>query len=450
MYIGFDYGTANCAIATMMNGQPQLLPIENEQPYIASSLAAPNRESVSEVLFRLYDINPLSKAGEQLLRRAITFNRDEGIDIDHQSLLFGENALNHYLADPEETYFVKSPKSFLGASGLQESQIALFEDLVCAMMANIKQKGEAVLQKEIRDVVIGRPVNFQGIGGEKANHQAQSILNSAATRAGFKSIAFQYEPVAAGIEFEHQLTTNQRVLVVDIGGGTTDCSMIEMGPKWRDKTERSDSLLAHTGLRVGGNDLDIATAYQKIMPLFGKNHRDKRGLALPVSQFWNPVAINNVVAQGDFYARTNARAITDMIRNVDDNNELPRLLNLQQQRLGYHVVREAELMKIALSGEPSIKKTIHFNDEQLGLTCTQDEFLAAIDGSIDKIIALIEEAVKQSAVTPDTVFITGGSARSPLLRARIANQLPDAKIVGGDFFGSVTAGLARWAERCFK
>lgn len=128
---------------------------------------------------------------------------------------------------------------------------------MCAMMANIKQQAEADLQQDILQAVIGRPVNFQGIGGEKANQQAESILLKAAKRAGFKDIEFQFEPVAAGLEYESTLTKDSTVLVVDIGGGTTDCSLIEMGPSWRNRDDRRASLLAHSGCRVGGNDLDI-------------------------------------------------------------------------------------------------------------------------------------------------------------------------------------------------
>ncbi|WP_038959880.1 Hsp70 family protein, partial [Yersinia pestis] len=135
------------------------------------------------------------------------------------SLLFGLSALAQYIEDPEEVYFVKSPKSFLGANGLKPQQLALFEDLVCAMMFHIKRQAESVLAAEIRQTVIGRPVNFQGSGGEDANRQAEGILLRAAQRAGFRDIAFQFEPVAAGLDFEATLTEEKTVLVVDIGGG---------------------------------------------------------------------------------------------------------------------------------------------------------------------------------------------------------------------------------------
>lgn len=115
------------------------------------------------------------RRNQQLLRRAIAFNREEDIPVTADSVLFGLSALAQYIEDPEEVYFVKSPKSFLGANGLKPQQLALFEDLVCAMMFHIKRQAESVLAAEISQTVIGRPVNFQGSGGEDANRQAEGI-----------------------------------------------------------------------------------------------------------------------------------------------------------------------------------------------------------------------------------------------------------------------------------
>ncbi len=136
--------------------------------------------------------------------------------------------------------------------------MALFEDTVCAMMLHIKLQAESQLPEQIDRAVIGRPINFRGLGGDDANARAQGILERAALRAGFRDVVFQFEPVAAGLDFEATLNEEKRVLVVDIGGGTTDCSLLLMGPQWRERADRQQSLLGHSGCRIGGNDLDIA------------------------------------------------------------------------------------------------------------------------------------------------------------------------------------------------
>ncbi|USH04756.1 molecular chaperone [Grimontia kaedaensis] len=450
MFIGFDYGTANCSVAMMENGTPRLLTLEGNSPFIPSTLCAPTREAVSEYLWRHFNIKPTDQIGEQLLRRAVSFNREEGIDVEPGDLRFGRAALDTYLEDPEEVFYVKSPKSFLGATGLRDVQISFFEDLVCAMMANIKQQAEAETQQDILQAVIGRPVNFQGIGGDKANEQAESILTRAAKRAGFKDIIFQFEPVAAGLEYESTLEKDSTVLVVDIGGGTTDCSLIEMGPNWRNKEDRRASLLAHSGCRVGGNDLDIHLAFEQLMPMFGKDSTLQRGIAMPVTQFWNPIAINNVVAQSDFYASANRAVLEQLMRDASEPEKIARLLRVHRETLGYQIVRCAEELKISLSERDNAHIDLPIVQQVLSANVTSQQLADAIANPVAKVSELVNEALAQSATKPDAIFMTGGSARSPILRALLENTLPGVPIVAGDFFGSVTSGLARYAEKSFR
>jgi hypothetical chaperone protein len=448
MFVGFDYGTASCAMAQMVDGKPQLIKLEGENCFIPSTLCAPTREAVSEYLFKHWNIPPMSQIGEQLLHQAVAFNRKEDIRVDSQSLQFGQAALDLYVEDPEEVYYVKSPKSFLGVTGLQDVQIALFENLVCAMMSNIKRQAETALQQEISQTVIGRPVNFQGNKGDDANHQALSILESAARRAGFKEIEFQLEPVAAGLNFEQTLTLDKTVLVVDIGGGTTDCSIIKMGPSWLNATDRHQGTLAHSGCRIGGNDLDIHLAHRKLMPLFGSETKTLKGIDMPISQFWNPVAINNVAAQSDFYAKANRSDLEQLYRNAQKPEIFARLIKLYTEKLSYRVVRDAEKTKIALSEHNQHSVNLDYINESLEINA--HELAQAIAIPQQKINELVDEAIKQAQVKPDVIYITGGSARSPILRNALQQQLPNIEIIGGDYFGSVTSGLTYWAERCFR
>ncbi|MBD1566384.1 molecular chaperone [Vibrio sp. S12_S33] len=450
MFIGFDYGTANCSVAMMQDGQPTLLPIEGESYYIPSTICAPTRESVSEHLFRHHNIKPSDKIGEQVLRRAINFNREESIDLAVQDIAFGQAALDLYLQDPRDIYYVKSPKSFLGASGLHDIQISFFEDLVCAMMVNIKQQAELNLKQSIQDTVIGRPINFHGRGGEDANRQAEAILARAAKRAGFKQVSFQFEPVAAGLEYEATLKQDKTVLVVDIGGGTTDCSLIEMGPSWRGRDDRSASLLAHSGQRVGGNDLDIYLAFKQLMTPFGLGSKAVSGIDMPLTQFWNPIAINNVEAQRDFYSQQNLAALKLLHKEAQQPDKLARLLNVYFETLGYHIVRRAEEAKIALSDLPQCQVMLNLLSEQVAVDIKREQMIEAIESPKSKMVDLVKEAVEQGGVKPDVIFMTGGSARSPILRQAVEQQLPHVPVVSGNYFGSVTAGLARWAEICYR
>jgi len=450
MSIGFDYGTANCSVAVMDGDVARMLPLEETHYFIPSTLCAPTRDSVCEYLYRFFGIEPADDLGKQSLRRAIAANRDEGIDLEPNDVMFGQAALDCYLADPEFVYYVKSPKSFLGANGLHEGQIRFFEDLVCAMMVNIKRQSELALQQDIRHTVIGRPVNFQGLKSSRANQQAEKILYHAAKRAGFSDVVFQFEPVAAGLDYESQLTEDKTVLVVDIGGGTTDCSLLRMGPSYRMRIDRQESLLSHSGSRVGGNDLDIHLAFHRLMAEFGKDSVQQRGIFMPTSQFWNPIAINDVAAQTNFYTAGNRKVLEQLKKDALVPELIDRLLTVYDQKLGYQIVLHAEQAKIAMSQQNECMSTLNLGTTIIETTFTQDQLEEAIVTPVNKMVELIHDVLMQSSDKPDVIYMTGGSARSPILRAIVEKELPDVPIVSGNYFGSVTAGLARYAQKVFQ
>ncbi|WP_261818289.1 molecular chaperone [Vibrio gallicus] len=449
MIIGFDYGTANCSVAQATDDVVKHVSLDGEK-YIPSTLCAPTSETISEYLFKKHGIHPTTSAGEAILKRAMAENYEQGINVLEEEVLFGKPALDLYLQDPKDIYYIKSPKSFLGASGLRDMQLAYFEDLVCAMMTNIKIKAEQSLQQDLTHTVIGRPVNFLGRGGETSNQQAVGILERAANRAGFKEVSFQYEPVAAGLEYENALTRNQNVLVVDIGGGTTDCSMIQMGPQWRGSAQRDASLLAHSGQMIGGNDLDIHIAFQNFMTEFGKGSRKISGLEMPISQYWHPILINNVPAQREFYSRENLALLKLLVRDAVEKEKVSRLIKLHQDALGYGIVAQAERAKIDLEANQQYIAQLNLIDETLAIPVSKQDMEQAIKVPREKIQKLVAEAVTQSGIKPDVIFMTGGSARSQVLRSAVQSELPNIEVVSGNYFGSVTAGLARWADIIYR
>ena len=451
--IGFDYGTSNCAVAVMDNGQPKILSLGEHGKYISSTLYAPSRDIIShwlcqqlsdeqQSLFKQQRALPLQKA-QNVLREL----KLDGIPTD---LSFGQAALDLYLEDPEEGYYIKSPKSFLGASGLVDSQINLFEDIVAAMMSNIKTLAEEKHQKEITQAVIGRPINFQGLKGEESNRQALNILTNAAKRVGFKSVEFQYEPVAAGFEYEASLQEETKVLVVDIGGGTTDCSMLLMGPKLKSSASREAHLLAHTGVRIGGNDFDIQLALKGIMPSLGMNGNLKTGKPMPVNSFNQAVSINNINEQTNFYSQANYRFLDTLQRDAKEPEIFSRLLKVHQQKLSHRLVNGAEQAKIGLTQEESQQIILHDLADNLEVEVNRSLMLASSTAQLKQIAQLMSECVVQANCKPDVIFVTGGSAKSPVLNQFLREQMPNTPLIVGDHFGSVTVGLARWAEKVFQ
>ena len=454
MFVGFDYGSSNCAMGVLNEERVQLIPLEQGKHYLPSTLYTHHSalvvDFVAQHLQGSEHEHGYKTARQPLLNTLARIKSDLDLQAGDETLFIGREAISEYVQFPEEGYFVKSPKSFFGATGLKQGQINFFEDIATAMILKIKQRAESSLGYTLSQTVIGRPVNFQAVGGEQSNQQAVGILTRAANRAGFKDVEFLYEPLAAGIDYESDLTQDQKVLVIDIGGGTSDCSFVQMGPSFRNKQQRDADFLAHSGKRVGGNDLDIALSYHGLMPLLGLGSTFKSGLPLPNQAFWQACKINDVNLQSQFYSAQHYRELSAQLRDVSAPDLYKRLIHLQQNKQGHQLVQQAEAAKIALSSSENFNCDLTFLDSSLDKDISINELALAVDDSISQIVTLAKQAIADANITPDVIYLTGGSAQSPLIKAALKTHLGDIKMVNGDHFGSVTAGLTKWANMLYK
>lgn len=454
MICGFDFGTSNCALGVMnAREEVQLLPVEGEQAFMPSTLYTSNRDLIADFVARQIDLKASQDEFLSLRRntldRAQRARREEGLGTQDRTVFFGEAAIAEYLAMPGEGYYMKSPKSFLGASGLSPSMLEFFEDITTAMMMEVKQRAQASLDDELSHAVIGRPVNFQGLDAEKSNQQALNILTTSARRAGFQQVEFQFEPIGAALNFEHELQEDKTVLVIDVGGGTSDFAMVRMGPGHRDKLNREEDFIGHTGERIGGNDFDIQLCAKQFMPLFGMLSELKSGLPMPTQPFWDAVAINDVSAQSAFQDKTLGQRLGQLLRDSKQPELVRRFIEMRDNKHNHHVVRSAEIAKIALSTNSSVSVDLSYIEKELGFNVTRDELKNAVQRLTERVVYLAGEAISQSATKPDLVFMTGGSGQSPILREAMTIALGDIPLLDGDHFGSVAAGLTRWASRIF-
>ncbi|MDF1762769.1 MAG: molecular chaperone [Oleibacter sp.] len=470
MICGFDYGTSNCAIGIMQDNRQNktvnLLKVDGAHSFMPSALYALSRELICEQV--AHGMSQSSVSAQELqtylglrkatLQAALRVRNEFDLQKEDEVMFVGHKAFEQYFNDPKEGYFIKSPKSFLGASGLRADFVHIFEDIVTAMMQTIKRRAESSLQANTKDVkennltqtVIGRPVNFQGINAEQSNQQALTILSQSAKRAGFTDIEFLYEPIAAGLAFERNLTENKIVLVVDIGGGTSDCAMVRMGPDHIDKVERRDDFLGHTGQRIGGNDLDIRLATDQLMPLFGMHAALKSGKPMPTKTFFDAVATNDAGALGRFSSLETGLYLDQLQRDCSEPQLIRRLISLRERKQNQQLVRNAEEAKIVLSENSECDILLDFVEPNLSAKINQTELHLAIRRPLEKITELMHEAVQQAGVSPDVIFITGGSARSPIIRSIVSEQFPNIPILDGDHFGIVAAGLTEWAQKIYR
>jgi hypothetical chaperone protein len=454
MFSGFDFGTSNCAMGIVNSeNQVRLLPIDKGEVLMPSTLYSLDRDLICEAAALLMtDKNSqddyMFQRTEQLASaRRVHMNED--IPAEMQTVFVGQEAYAQYLNFPGEGYFVKSIKSFLGSSGLHLKATELFEDIVTVMMLNIKQRAEASLGQTINHTVIGRPVNFQGIDPTESNRRAIDILTIAAMRAGFKSVEFLFEPLAAGLDFEMGLTENKTVLVVDVGGGTTDCSMVSMGPSFRDKTARFDDVLGNSGSRVGGNDFDIQLAGSAFMPLFGLNSHFKGGGIIPNQVFWNAVRTNNLAEQATFNSKQTGYNLKRYLAECEQPDLFSRFIQLRDDKKNHQLVRVAEKTKIFLSENTHCDVDLSSVEASLACAVTREQFSLAVGRNVASMLKLIDEVMNQSACLPDLVYITGGAAKSQVIRHAVEQKLKGIEIIDGDHFGSVAKGLTVWAQRLF-
>ncbi len=461
MFSGFDYGTSNCAMGIIQteSSKVSLLPLEQGKVFMPSTLYALERELICEQvglgITDSADKEAFLALRANSLAQARRIRQQEGLDSSEQSLFFGRSAFEEYYEFPEEGYFVKSPKSFLGASGLRPEQVFFFEDIVTAMMQNVKRQAEKSaaalgLKDPIEHTVIGRPVNFQGLNAEQSNKQAIDILTVSAKRAGFKSVEFLYEPIAAGLNFEAELSENKTVLVVDIGGGTTDCAMVRMGPDHKNQEQRQQDFIGHSGERIGGNDLDIQLAGSNLMPLFGMGTELKNGKPVSTKTFWDAVSTNDISAQSNFNSLQTELYLDQLVRDSASPELIRRFIKLRDDKQNHHLVRSSEQCKIELSSKPEHRVDLSFIERDLSEVVTRELFAEAVNRPVEKMTALMDEAIVQAGCKPDLVYVTGGSGQSPVIRRAIKEKIGEVEVLDGDHFGSVASGLTVWAERLFR
>ncbi|SOY69090.1 putative HEAT SHOCK PROTEIN [Cupriavidus taiwanensis] len=365
---------------------------------------------------------------------------------------YGRAALGDYLAGYEGR-LMRSLKSLLGTSMMDDStevmgQAMPFRKLLAHFIGELKTRAEQAAGTGFSRAVLGRPVFFVD-EDPVADQLAEDTLAGIARDAGFSEIAFQYEPIAAAFDYEAGITREELVLVADIGGGTSDFSLVRLSPERAARSDRRDDILANGGVHIGGTDFDRALSLARAMPLLGLGSALRNGKAMPSSQYFDLASWHTINL---LYTRKAWSLVMDNYRDAADTVKLDRLVRLIRERAGHWLAIQVEAAKIALSDAGSTEVDLHRLEPGLCLTVTRDQF----DDSIDKLVAKTEQTVHRlladagvAGAAVDTIFFTGGSSSVPLLRQRLAALLPEARCVEGDRFGSIGSGLALDAVRKF-
>lgn len=364
---------------------------------------------------------------------------------------YGRAAVAAYV-DGTEGRLMRSMKSILGSSlATQSTEVGAgrqvrYLDVVGAYLRHLRGMAEAEAGQALTRVVLGRPVFF--VDDDPARDAAaQAALADAAQSVGFREVRFQFEPIAAALDYERGIDREQLVLVADIGGGTSDFSLVRVGPQRRSRLDRQDDILGNHGVHIAGTDFDRHIELAHILPSCGYRALGPTGREVPSRVYFDLATwhlINTVYAPG------RVAELARMKSFYAEAHQHRRLMTLVAERLGHALIGQAEAAKIAVADGGHTAIDLGALEAGLQATLDDGQALAALDADIERIAAAADVTLAQAGVDRsrvDALYFTGGSTGLKPLAARIAARFPQARAMHGDRFASVAQGLGLHAQR---
>lgn len=411
---GIDFGTSNSTVGFIENGKPRLVRLED---------------------------------GQVTLPSAVFFNFEDN------RTWFGRRAIADYTENVEGR-LLRALKSVLGTSLIGEktrikAHSIAFSDIIGSFLLYLKESLETEVGQPVDNIVLGRPVHFVD-DDEEADRRAQNELEKAAHKRGFRNIAFQFEPIAAALDYEQTVTREELALIIDIGGGTSDFSIVRVSPERARAEDRKDDILASSGVHIGGTDFDRLLSIAHVMPELGYLTPTKDGKRnLPAGYFIDLATWQRINMLYTNKAMTDLRQIRYEAARPD---LVGRMIDIVQHRQGHALAAKVEGAKIELTGMAETNIALALTDETLSVPLTRAGLDEAIESAVGRVTAVIAKTLADAGLSPSritTLFLTGGSTAIPLMKQSVLEMFPSATVVEGDMFGSVGLGLALDARRKF-
>ena len=413
-YCAIDFGTSNSAVAVPDGTALRLAPVEGAYTTLPT---------------------------------AVFFNTDEN------TTGYGRAALEAYI-DGFDGRLMRSMKSILGSplaensTDLGDGSAIKYTDVIAIFVDHLKRSAEASAGSPISRAVLGRPVFFVD-DDPRADQLAQQQLEAAARSVGLKEIHFQYEPIAAAFDYESHLTEEGLVLVADIGGGTSDFSLVRVGPERVKRAERKDDVLAHHGVHVAGTDFDRRVELATILRELGYQTLDPEGREIPNRVYFDLATwhlINTVYAPKRVSELVLMRHLFSNVRHHD------RLMRVVDRRLGHALAAHAEEAKIGVAAGGETMIDLELVEDDLRLAFDEAQLIKAGHDETLRIVQAARDTVQAAGVAPrdvGAIYFTGGSTGLAFLSSALSAAFPDARPVFGDRLASVATGLGIHARRVF-
>ncbi len=415
MYLGIDFGTTNTALA-----------IANEQGEVRTAHFSHAGQTASS------------------FRSVLCFISDDARIRGDLQTSAGPKAMADYLDYGSEARLIQSIKTFLSSPVFRETSvfgvIHSIEDLITILLRHLKTASKDSIGELSTRVIAGRPVRF---AGERPDEDlAVQRLETAFKQAGFEEVSLAYEPLAAAYFYAAKLQQPETCLIADFGGGTSDFSVVRFDPG---STGPTTTPLSHEGIGIAGDTFDYRIVQHVVCPLLGKNSYYRsfgKRLEVPKSYYtqferWHHLSM----------LRT-PRTLRD-IREIAKTSEVPEalhgLLHIIEEELGFHLYQAINRAKLALSKADEAR--FEFLHPPVEITCdiTRDAFEAWIEEDLHAIERTMTAALAKAGIEADRiskVFMTGGTSLVPAMRQLFERQFGAERLVQGDAFSSVAAGLA--------
>lgn len=411
---GLDFGTSNSALSLPDGNSVRLVALEDDATSIPSAIFFAT-EHTSEVFY-------------------------------------GRAAVREYL-DGTPGRLMRSLKSILG-SGLMNESAAIgggeykYADIVTAYLRILRSRAAVAAGHCLDAVVLGRPIHFVDDDAAR-DRAAQDTLAGCARAAGFRHVEFQFEPIAAAFDYERTVAGEESVLVIDVGGGTADFTVIRLGPGRRDRATRTDDILANGGIHIAGTDFDARLNLSWLMPLLGYRAAGTNGRIVPSTVYFDLSTWHRINL---LYAPRFTSTLRELRTFFGDPRPYRRLVQVIEQRLGHTLLGRTEAAKIELSQKPDAKLDLGVIEAGLTVAGSRAELVDLLGGMLARLVEVATATVRAAGLGPagvSTLYFTGGSSGMTALRDAFAQAYPDSRVVVGDLFGSVVSGLGIEAGRRF-
>ncbi|MEO6805770.1 MAG: Hsp70 family protein [Edaphobacter sp.] len=369
----------------------------------------------------------------------------------------GPAAIEQYLDAEHKGRLIQSLKSYLTSRTLTGTEVFgrryTIEDLISRILTDLRLNAERQFDQPIRHATVGRPVRFVGAENAEDDEFAVERLRQAFVRAGFESVAFEMEPIAAAYAYESTLDHDELILIGDFGGGTSDFSLLHVGPGVRGRGRSAKDLLGNSGLGFAGDSFDARIVRKLVSPALGSDSfersyaqaSDRPASIIPAVPAWIYANLERWHYLSFLKTRNVAEILKSARARAQEPEKIAALINLVEEDLGYQLHQAVQRLKADLSHRESAE--FRFRDGSMDIVATvsrcdfegwiADE-LQAIEHCVDGLLA----ASNVDAREVDRVFLTGGTSFVPAVRRIFEARFTASRVRTGNEFTSVARGLA--------